>query len=165
MFYSKISVRFVLVAMLLIVGGCVSGSKRVSRVASDPVVPEHEMREQFIGTWVDEDGEPNCVVKKLENGDIVVDEESNEYWESVVNNVRIEEGELCYDLYNYYVWTEDVSLKIPEAGIEINDHPYSGVRNEVRLSLDGDDANRMTMSASTEALSKPIKIELSKVNK
>ena len=48
-------------------------------------------------------------------------------WESVVDNVRIVDGKLHYDVYHYYNGPDSFALT------ETGDHPYSGKINEISV--------------------------------
>ncbi len=114
--------------------GCGSNTYRVARVPSNPIVPEHPLREQLIGSWLSE-GEVALTVTYTSDGKVVIESPEDTVWENVVNNVRFEGNELHYDHFYYYIGSENFSMPGNVSG----DHPFSGVCNRsVILPLEDD---------------------------
>lgn len=118
--------------------------QQAARQASEPAVPDHPLRERFIGRWQSE-GETVLVIEARSDGGVVIRTPGATPWESVINNVRFEGEVLCYDEYVYLD--------------EMPGHPYSGVRNAIALTLTGD-PDRLKLAVSVSAFPEPIEGEL-----
>jgi len=145
---------------MLLVVGCFRSAPpragRVTRLASAPGVPLHPSREQFLGRWQAE-GEIAIAITTRADGSVAIETVlgSDAPWVSVINNVRWEADTLRCDVYFYYTGSEDLrTISNP-----LGDHPYSGVRNNVGLSL-GERTDTLRETFSTADLPEPIVQEL-----
>ncbi|MEZ6096006.1 MAG: hypothetical protein R3C03_17580 [Pirellulaceae bacterium] len=101
---------------------------RVKRRESAAVIPDDPMLDPLIGEWVQEGSER--LVKFVRNPDktvTVIHPYPFDLWDSVVDNVRIVDGKLHYDVYHYYNGPDSFPLT------DTGDHPYSGKINEMSV--------------------------------
>jgi len=127
-----------------------STPRRARRQASAPAVPEHPLRERYIGQWQSE-GKTVLIILAQPDGDVVVQGVQVPPWQSVINNVRWDADALRYDQYMYYTGPEDFTAPGNPGG----DHPYSGVRNDTTIRL-AEDEDQLRVSIMTKHLDKPV---------
>jgi len=122
----------------------------VSRKNAAPEVPPHPLLARYLGEWQVK-GETVLAIATSSGGTVTIQSKQSPPWESVINNVRWEGDELRYDEYNYYTGPEDFTTVSNPTG----EHPYSGVKNEMRLMLT-DRPNRLKQSVTTIHTPQPI---------
>jgi len=120
----------------------VASPGRVERRQSAAVIDDDPILEPLIGEWVQEGSEK--LVKFVRNPDksvTVIHPYPIDQWDSVVDNVRIIDGKLHYDVYHYYTGPDSFALT------ETGDHPYSGQINEIS-AWPGDNENVLMIGFS-----------------
>lgn len=89
---------YVLSVVLLCPVGC-NGAPPPRQIANS-TVPAHSLRDRFVGEWrADTDTSP-LILQSRPDGSVVI-ELPNVSWDYVINNVRWEGDQLCFDVYGY----------------------------------------------------------------
>lgn len=125
-----------IVVVLALVAGCNDApSNRVPRQAAAPVIAADPRLSRFIGDWGAENGAPaEFSITQNADGSATIRQPYGDGsgFDSVVNNARFDGDALRYDVYFYYTGDTDYH----EDEDSIGDHPFSGQRNEVTLTVD-----------------------------
>ena len=143
--------RLILIVLALAVIGC-SRSNRVPRETAAPFVAADPRLAAFIGEWRYENSSVVAFsIASNADGSATVSHpyaggHASHVWDSVVNNVRLEQNTLRYDVYYYYKGDEEFHIGEDSVG----DHPFSGKRNEVTLEV-GEKPDTLTFKAPKEA--------------
>lgn len=106
----------------------------------------------FVGSWINEEGGVTYEILFDDSGALRIKPSTSEVWTTAIKNVRIESQSLLFDQYNYIPAMDGLKTIMNRTG----DHPFSGVRCSVELSLAGSKLNQLTSTISTIHLKKPI---------
>lgn len=111
---------------------------RGARQASDPVIADDPRLIPLLGAWLEQGSDRPLTITRNPDKSVTVDHPyPTDLWDSVVNNVRFESDQLCYDVYHYYDGPDSFAT-------ETGDHPYSGKRNEIAI-IPGPSPDRLTL--------------------
>lgn len=98
-------------------------------------VPFDQRLGPWLGSWSDQ-GVPSLSIVRQDNGEVMIVPAPNKEWSARVEGARFDGSVLQFDLFY---------------DCETMDHPYSGVRNQVRLEL-GDEPDVLVSTQSVESV-------------
>jgi len=92
----------------------------------------------FEGRWANEDGEV-CYIISINDSKFKIETPQNKVWRTVLKNIQVGENKIIFDSYFYTDPNENLkSIENPRG-----EHPFSGVRSEVVLEVNPNDANEL----------------------
>ena len=126
------------------------GCQRVdSNTVYEATLPDDVTAEAFLGDWYDEDGTIAYRVIGRPDGTAVIQVTQYEMWRVELKDIRFEDGSLLFAQYQYTPTSDDYKNITNPAG----EHPFSGVRCDIVLTIDPGNGDQIHYTMTTPQLS------------